>query len=99
MIKIAALTAALAMGMVNGAYAQKTGSAAQTDNMNKPGTTNLNSDATQKSTTTGASASGTSSGGGSAMTKTGGANGTPNSMPKTTTGPTGDASKDESPAK
>jgi hypothetical protein len=40
-----------------------------------------------------------SSGGGSGMTSSGGANGNPNAMPKTTTGPTGAASKDESPAK
>jgi hypothetical protein len=57
------------------------GPAAQTDNMNNPGTTNSNSDAMQKSATTGAS-SGMSSGSGSATTTTGGANGTPNSMPK-----------------
>jgi hypothetical protein len=42
---------------------------------------------------------GTSSGGGSGMTTSGGANGNPNGMPKTTTGPTGSASKDESPPK
>jgi hypothetical protein len=98
MLKIAALTGTLAIGLISGAYAQNTGPAAQTDNMNKPGTTNSNSDAMQKSTTTGAS-SGMSSSGGSATTTTGGANGTPNSTPKTTTGPTGAASKDESPAK
>jgi hypothetical protein len=95
MLKIAALSGALAIGLISGAYAQNTGPAAQTDNMNKPGVTNSNSDAMQKSTTTGAA----SSGGGSAVTSTGGANGTPASMPKTTTGPTGAASKDESPAK
>jgi hypothetical protein len=43
--------------------------------------------------------SGMSSGGGSGMTSSGGANGNANGMPKTTTGPTGSASKDESPAK
>jgi hypothetical protein len=48
----------------------------------------------QNGTTTG-----TSSGGGSGMTTSGGANGSPNAMPKTTTGPTGSASKDESPQK
>jgi hypothetical protein len=95
MLKIAALGGALAIGLISGAYAQNTGPAAQTDNMNKPGMTNSNSDAVRKSTTTGAA----SSGGGSAVTTTGGANGTPTSMPKTTTGPTGAASKDESPAK
>jgi hypothetical protein len=34
MIKIVALTAALAAGLVSGAYAQNSGPAAQTDNMN-----------------------------------------------------------------
>jgi hypothetical protein len=93
MLKIAALTGSLAIGLVGGAYAQNTGPAPQTD-MNKPGMTNSNSNATQKSGTTGAA-----SGGGSGMTDKGGANGTPNTMPKTTTGPTGSASKTESPAK
>jgi hypothetical protein len=91
MLKIAALTSALAIGSVSGAYAQ-IGPPAQTD-MNKPSMTNTNSDAVKKSTT------GMSSGGGSGMTEKGGANGTPNSMPKTTTGPTGPASNTESPAK
>ena len=44
-------------------------------------------------------ATGTSSGGGSEMTDKGGANGAPESMPKTTTGPAGAASKTESPPK
>jgi len=91
MIKIVALTAALAAGLVSGAYAQNSGPAA---NMNKPAMTNSNSDAVQKSTTTG-----TSSGMSSATTSAGGANGTSNSIPKTTTGPTGAASKAESPSK
>ena len=34
MLKIAVLTGALAIGLVGGAYAQATGPAAQTDNMN-----------------------------------------------------------------
>jgi hypothetical protein len=51
----------------------------------------------KKSGTTGA-ASGMSSGG-YGMTDKGGANGSPSTMPKTTTGPTGAASKDESPPK
>jgi hypothetical protein len=97
MIRMAALTAALASGLISGAYAQTTGPAAQTD-INKPAMTNSNSNAVQKSTTTG-TASGTSSGGGSVTTTTGGPNGVPNSMPKSTTGPTGAASKDESPPK
>jgi hypothetical protein len=98
MIRMAALTAALAAGLISGAYAQTTGPAAQTDDLNKPAMTNSNSNAVQKSTTTG-TASGTSSGGGSVTTTTGGSNGAPNSMPKSTTGPTGAASKDESPPK
>jgi hypothetical protein len=98
MFKIVAVTGALAIGLVSGAYAQTTGPAAQTDNMNKPAMTNTNSDAMKKSGTTGA-ASGMSSGGGSGMTDKGGANGNPSTMPKTTTGPTGAASKDESPPK
>jgi hypothetical protein len=91
-------TGALAIGLVSGAYAQTTGPAAQSDNMSKPAMTNTNSDAVKKSGTTGA-ASGMSSGGGSGMTDKGGANGTPSAKPKTTTGPAGAASKDESPAK
>jgi hypothetical protein len=75
------------------AYAQTTGPAGQQD-MNKPGMTNTNSDAVKKSGTTGMS-----SGGGSGMTDKSGANGSPNTMPKTTTGPAGSASKTESPAK
>ncbi len=47
----------------------------------------------------GGTTSGTSSGGGSGITTSGGANGNPGGMPKTTTGPTGAASKDESPPK
>ena len=42
MLKIAALSGALAIGLISGAYAQNTGPAAQTDNMNKPGMTNSN---------------------------------------------------------
>jgi hypothetical protein len=92
MLKIAALTGALAVGLVNGAYAQ-TGPSAQTD-MNKPSMTNTNSDAVKKSGTTGMSSDSESG-----MTDKGGANGTASTMPKTTTGPTGTASKTESPAK
>ncbi len=54
----------------------------------------MNSGAMQDGSTSGAS-----SGSGSGMTTSGGANGNPGGMPKTTTGPTGAASKDESPAK
>jgi hypothetical protein len=95
MLKIAALTGALAIGLVSGAYAQNTGPAAQTD---KAGMTNSNSDAMKKSGTTGMSNS-KSAGSGSGMTDKGGANGSPAMAPKTTTGPAGSASKTESPAK
>jgi hypothetical protein len=93
MLKIAALSGALAVGVVSGAYAQTTGPAGQQD-MNKPAMTNTNSNAMKKTGT-----SGMSSGGGSGMNDKGGANGAPNTMPKTTTGPTGPASSSESPAK
>jgi hypothetical protein len=89
MLKIVAVTGALAVGLVSGAHAQNTGPAAQTD---KPGMTNSNSKATQKSGTTGMS-----SGGGS--TDKGGTNGSPARAPKTTTGPAGSPSKSESPPK
>jgi hypothetical protein len=61
--------------------------------MNKPGMTNINSDAMKKSSTTGMS-----SGGGSGMTNKGGANGAPAMAPETT-GPAGSVSKSESPPK
>jgi hypothetical protein len=91
MLYIAALTGALAIGLV-GAYAQATGPAAQTDDMNKPAMTNSNSKAVQKSGTTGAA-----SGGVSGMPDKGGANGAPTTMPKTTTGPAGPASNETPP--
>jgi hypothetical protein len=93
MLKIAALTGALAIGLVSGAYAQTTGPAAQTDNMNKPGMTTSTPGGTTSGTT------GMSSGGQSGMTDKGGANGSPAMAPKTTTGPAGAASKTESPPK
>ena len=98
MLRIATLTGALAIGLAGGAYAQTTGPAAQSD-MNKPSMTNTNSDAVKKSGSTTGAASGMTSGGGSGITEKGGANGSPNTMSKTTTGPAGAASKDESPAK
>jgi hypothetical protein len=91
MLKIVAVTGALAIGLVSGAYAQNTDPAAQTD---KAGMTNTNSEAVKKSSTTGMS-----SGGESGMTNKGGANGSPAMAPKTTTGPAGSASKSESPPK
>ncbi|MDX6457569.1 MAG: hypothetical protein QOE55_1266 [Acidobacteriaceae bacterium] len=99
MLKIAMLTGALTIGLIGGSYAQSTGPAAQPDNMNKPAMTNTNSDTVKKSNATGASSTGMSSGGGSGTATTGSANGSPAAMPKTTTGPTGAASKDESPPK
>jgi hypothetical protein len=93
MLRIAAVTGALAVGLVSGAYAQATGPAAQTDT-NKPGMTNSKTDSMKKSGTTGMS-----SGGESGMTNKGGANGDPATAPKTTTGPAGSASKSESPPK
>ena len=96
MLKIAALTGALAIGLVSGAYAQtNTGPTGQQD---KAGMTNTNSDAVKKSGTTGMSNT-KSSGSGSGMTAKDGANGAPAMAPKTTTGPAGSGSKTESPAK
>jgi hypothetical protein len=86
MLKIAALTSTLAIGLFTGAYAQNSGPLPQND-MNKPGMTNTNSDAVKKSGTTGMSFD------------KGGANGAPAMGPNTTTGPAGAASKKESPAK
>jgi hypothetical protein len=91
MLKIVAVTSALAIGLVTGAYAQNTGPAAQTD---KAGMTNTNSDAVKKSGTTGMS-----SGSESGITDRGGANGSPDMAPKTTTGPAGSALKSASPPK
>jgi len=93
MLKIAALSGALAFGLVSGAYSQSTGPISQTD-MDKPSMTNTNSHAVKKVSTTGMS-----SGGGSGMTDNGRANGAPSTMPKKTTGPIGPASDTESPAK
>jgi hypothetical protein len=93
MLKIAALSGALAIGLVSGAHSQSNGPTPQTD-MNKPSMTNTNSHAMKKPSTIGMS-----SGNGSGMTDKDGANGTHSTMPKTTTGPTGPASNTESPAK
>ena len=93
MLKIAALSGALAFGLVSGAYSQSTGPTSQTD-MDKPSMTNTNSHAVKK-----VSATGMSSGGGSGMTDKGRANGTPSTTPKTTTRPIGPASNTESPTK
>jgi hypothetical protein len=97
MLKIAALTGAMAIGLVSGAYAQATGPAAQTDNMNKPGMTNTNSDAMKKSGTTGMSNTQSKETGWSGVSE----KGTPydGPAPKTTTEPPGSGSKTESPPK
>ena len=73
-----------------------TGPTSNSANSEKPAMTNgtMNNGAMQ-----GGATNGMSSGGGSGMTTSGGANGNPGGMPKTTTGPTGAASKDELPAK
>jgi hypothetical protein len=94
MLKIAALTGALAVGLVNGAYAQ-TGPSAQTD-MNKPSMTNSNSDA-KKDSTTGMSNPANKETGWSGIGEKGTAYDGP--APKTTTGPASSGSKSESPAK
>jgi hypothetical protein len=54
MLRIVALSGALATGMFGGAYAQTPGPAAQTDDLNKPALLNTNSLAVKKSVTTGA---------------------------------------------
>jgi hypothetical protein len=95
MLKIAALTSALAIGLVSGAYAQTTGPAGQ--QQDKAGMTNSNSDAMKKdSTTTGMSNTKDKETGWSGISEKGPYDGP---APKTTTGPTGSGSKTESPEK
>jgi hypothetical protein len=94
MLKIAALTSALAIGLVSGAYAQTTGPAGQQD---KAGMTNSNSDAMKKdSTTTGMSNTKNKETGWSGISEKGPYDGP---AAKTTTGPAGSGSKTESPEK
>jgi len=94
MLKIAALTSALAIGLVSGAYAQTTGPAGQQD---KAGMTNSSSDAMKKdSTTTGMSNTKEKETGWSGISEKGPYTGP---APKTTTGPTGSGSTTESPEK
>jgi hypothetical protein len=93
MLKIAALTSALAIGLVSGAYAQTTGPAGQQD---KAGLTNTNSDAVKKSGTTGMSNTQSKETGWSGIGEKGPYDGP---AAKTTTGPTGSGSKTESPEK
>jgi len=94
MLKIAALTSALAIGLVSGAYAQTTGPAGQQD---KAGMTNPNSDAMKKdSTTTGMSNTKDKETGWSGISEKGPYDGP---AAKTTTRPTDSGSKTESPEK
>jgi hypothetical protein len=93
MLKIAALTSALAIGLVSGAYAQTAGPAGQQD---KAGLTNTNSDAVKKSGTTGMSNTQSKETGWSGIGEKGPYDGP---TVKTTTGPTGSGSKTESPEK
>ena len=93
MLKIAALTSALAIGLVSGAYAQTVGPAGQQD---KAGLTNTNSDAVKKSGTTGMSNTQSKETGWSGIGEKGPYDGP---AAKTTTGPTGSGSKTESPEK
>jgi hypothetical protein len=93
MLKIAALTSVLAIGLVSGAYAQAAGPAGQQD---KAGMTNTNSDAAKKSGTTGMSNTQGKETGWSGISEKGPYEGP---APKTTTGPTGSGSKTESPEK
>ena len=93
MLKIAALTSALAIGLAGGAYAQTTGPAGQQD---KAGMTNSNSDAVKKDSTTGMSNTKKETGW-SGVSEKGTAYDGP--APKTTTGPAGSGSKTDSPEK
>jgi hypothetical protein len=94
MAKIAALTGALAIGLVSGAYAQPSGPAGQQD---KAGMTNSNSDAMKKESTTGMSNTKNKETGWSNISEKGTAYDGP--APKTTTGPTDSGSKTETRAK
>jgi hypothetical protein len=94
-IKTATLAAALAIGLATAGYAQTPSPAGQNSTEQK--TDNMGPDSGSSASTrpTGGT-TGMNSGGGSGMTATGGANGTPATAPKTTTGPSGSASKTES---
>jgi hypothetical protein len=94
MLKIAALTSALAIGLVSGAYAQATSPAGQPD---KAGMTNSNSDAAKKDGTTGMSNTKNKDTGWSGINEKGTTYDGP--APKTTTGPVGSGSKTDSPEK
>jgi hypothetical protein len=93
MLKIAALTSALAIGLVSGAYAQTAGPAGPQD---KAPMTNTNSDAAKKSGTVGMSNTQSKETGWSGIGEKGPYDGP---APKATTGPAGAGSKTESPEK
>jgi hypothetical protein len=93
MLKIAALTSALVIGLVSSAYAQTASPAREQD---KAGMTNTNSDAAKESGTTGMSNTQSKETGWSGISEKGPYDGP---APKTTTGPTGSGSKTESPEK
>jgi hypothetical protein len=94
MLKIAALTSTLAIGLVSGAYAQTTIPAGQQD---KAAMTNSNSDAVKKDSTTGMSNTKDKETGWSGISEKGTAYDGP--APKMTTGPAGAGSKTDSPEK
>jgi hypothetical protein len=96
MLKIAALSSTLAIGLVSGAYAQTTVPAGQQD---KAAMTNSNSDAVKKDSTTGMSNTKNKETGWSGISEKGTAYDGP--APKTTTGPAGagSGSKTDSPEK
>ena len=93
MLKIAALTSALVIGLVSSAYAQTASPAREQD---KAGMTNTNSDAAKESGTTGMSNTQSKETGWSGISEKGPYDGP---APKTTTGPPGSGSKTESPSK
>jgi hypothetical protein len=94
MLKIAAITSALAIGLVSGAYAQTTtGPDGQQD---RASMTNSNSDAVKKDSTTGMSNTKNKETGWSGISEKGPYDGP---APKTTIGPAGSGSKTESPEK
>jgi hypothetical protein len=93
MLRIAGVAAVLSIGLVSGAYAQTAG---PTDQQDKAGMTNTNSDAMKKSGTTGMSNTPSKETGWSGIGEKGPYEGP---APKTTTGPPGSGLKTESPSK
>ena len=94
MIKTAAIAAALVIGLATAGYAQTSSPAGESSAQKSGNMGSSGSSATRPTGTTGMS-----SGSGSARTSAGGANGSPDMAPHTTTGPQGPASESESPAK